>query len=141
MNCSTRGTSSRVAGRMVMESVIYASCRPRACPVHTGPRPLLSSDALQSLRDAAGAREQRLEKIAIAAAAGAPALEQVHLHEIHRIDVGIAQPDGALQRRIAVQQVCAALQPQDALARPGVFGADLSRESPQRPGDEDVVGG
>src|SRR6185312_17414417 len=53
-----------------------------------------SGDALQSLRNAAGAREQRIEEITVGAAAGTPALEQVHLHEVHRIDVGAAQPDG-----------------------------------------------
>src|SRR5579883_2680911 len=118
MNSRTRGTSSRFAGRIVIVSLMWLSCARLSC------------DALQPLRNPARAREQRLEEIAVAAAAGTPALQQVYLHEVHRIDVGIAQADGSLQRRLAVEQLRAALEGQDPLARQLVFGADLCREPP-----------
>src|ERR1700734_2389518 len=117
MNSNTRGTSSRLAGRMVMVSLIWLSS---------------SSDALQPLRNAARAGQQRLEEITVAAAAGAPALQQVHLHEVHRIDIRVAQPDGALQRGLAIEEARGAFQPQHALARLVVLGADHGREPPQR---------
>src|SRR6516225_5630484 len=84
MNSSTSGSSCAAAGRMVTVSAIA------------------STGALQPLRDAADAREQRREQLAVLAAAGAPALQQVHLHEVHGIDVGVAQADGALHGRIVV---------------------------------------
>src|SRR6185312_4163227 len=147
MNSSTRGTSSGVAGRIVIVSLMLAPCEMRAtCDSGTWMWPAAaggtqSSDALQPLGDAARAGEERLEEVAVAAPAGAPALQQVHLHQIHRIDVGIAQPDGTLQRRLAVEQVRAALQPEHPLPRPRVLGADLGGEPPQRLGYEDVIRG
>ena len=63
-----------------------------------GPRPQTrSARTLQALRYPTDAGEQRIEQIAILALAGAPALQQVHLHQVHRIDVGIAQLDRPLQ--------------------------------------------
>ena len=45
----------------------------------------------------------------------APALQQVHLHEVDGVDVRVAQPDRALQRRLRVEQPRAALHRQDVL--------------------------
>src|ERR1700691_6348161 len=63
-----------------------------------------SAGGLQSLRDAAYGDPQRAEQGLILAPRRTPALEQVHLHEVHGIDIGIAQVDGPLQGRIAVEQ-------------------------------------
>src|SRR6516162_6404534 len=107
MNSSTSGISPGSAGRMVMASGMG------------------STGALQSLGDAADAREQRREQLAVLAAARAPALQQVHLHEIHGIEVGVAQADGALHGRIEVEQLAAVADGEHLRARPLVLGAQL----------------
>ena len=56
--------------------------------------------------------------------AGAPAPQQIHLHEMHRVDVRVAQHDRALHRRLAVQQALARRAPSALAARVQlVFGA------------------
>ena len=71
---------------------------------------------------------------------GAPALQQVDLHEVHRVDVGIAQLDRALQRRIGIEQLAAVLDGEHLLARqPRTRRADVAAEAAQRLGRERVV--
>ena len=105
----------RVAGRMLMRARLTHQpvlCRPCG--------------------DAADAGQQRLEQVAVLAAAGAPALQQVHLHEVHRVDVGVAQADGALQLWLGVEQRAAALDGEDLFAGEAVLAADVLAEVAQR---------
>src|SRR5262245_11683688 len=89
-----------------------------------------SSGALQTLGNPANTREQRGEQLSILAAAGAPALQQVHLHEIHRVDVRIAQADGALHGRVEIEQLTAVAYREHLRARPLVFFTQLRGEAP-----------
>src|ERR1700740_1231685 len=97
MNSSTSGASSAAAGRMM-------------------PGPAMSSGALQALGNAADAREQRREQFPILASAGAPALQQIHLHEVHGIEIRVTQTDRALHGRDEVEQLAAAADLEHLLA-------------------------
>src|SRR6516162_7929937 len=108
MNSSTSGSSSAAAGRMV---------RPSG----------MSAGALQALGDAADAREQRREQLVILAATGPPALQQVDLHEVHRIDVGVAQTDGALHGRIEIEPLAGAADGENLTAGPVKHNANRGR--------------
>src|SRR5689334_15309831 len=113
MNSSTSGSSSAAAGRMLRVSGMECAAR---AP---------SSGALQTLSDTANTREQRGEQLSILAAAGAPALQEVHLHEVHRVDVRIAQADGALHGRIEIEQLTAVTYREHLRAGPLVFFTQL----------------
>src|ERR1700722_5551385 len=109
-----RGTSCSVAGRMGMGSVISR----------------LSTRTLQSLRDTRDARQQRFKQVAVTAVRVAPALQQVDLHQVHRVDVGVAELDRALQGRVRVEQVAAVLDGEDMLPGRLVLGADVDEIVP-----------
>src|ERR1700716_3148562 len=79
--------------------------------------PRRSSPAWQALGDACDTHQQRLEQVAVRASPGAPALQQIHLHQVDGIEVGIAQLDRALQRRIGIEQRAAVLDGENLLAR------------------------
>src|SRR5262252_5124359 len=102
-------------------------------------RSVISPGALQTLGYAADAREQRREEIAILASAGAPALQQVHLHEIHRVEVRVAQADGALHGRIEIEQLTRATDLQHLAAGSLVLRAQLGGKWAQLLGRERVV--
>src|SRR3979490_2085369 len=97
--------------------------------------PRRSSRALQALGDACDTRQQRLEQVAVRASPGAPALQQIHLHQVDGIEVGVAELDRALQRRIGIEQRPAVLDGENLLARALELAADLAREAaqPRRP--------
>ena len=69
---------------------------------------------------ARNAREQRL----ILAVSGAPALEQIHLHEMHGVDIGIAQRDRALQASDRCRAAAPRRAAQHVPHRQRVFAAD-----------------
>src|SRR3977135_530254 len=118
MKASTVETSCSAAGRMVTMSVLIGC---RGSPGWILPR------ALQSLGDAGDACEECLEQIAIPAVARAPALQQVHLHQVHGIDVGIAQLYRSLQRRVRVEERAAVLDGEHMFAGGGVLVADVDK--------------
>src|SRR5438105_2441580 len=78
-----------------------------------------SARTLQALRDPTDACQQRLEEVAVLAPCGAPALEQIHLHEIHGIDIRVAQLQRPLQGGIGIEQRLAALDLEDMLTGDG----------------------
>src|SRR2546427_7381945 len=78
----------------------------------SGPRKP-SPRVLQPLGDPADRREQRLEEIVVRPAVRAPARQQLHLKEAHRVHVRIAQPDRALQRWVLIEQRGRPLEPQE----------------------------
>src|SRR4029077_15962241 len=93
--------------------------------------PRRSSGALQPLGDAGDTRQQRLEQVAVRASPGAPALQQIHLHQADGIEGGTAQLDRALPRRIGIEQRAAAPDGEDLLARALELAADLAGEAAQ----------
>src|SRR5262245_39879491 len=74
------------------------------------------SGALQSLADAAHRREQRREHFPILPSARTPASQQIDLHEVHRIDVRIAQHDRTLHGRLSVEESRTSTQLEDLFA-------------------------
>ena len=94
---------------------------------------------MQTLRDTTDAREQGFEEIAILSIGRAPTLQQVDLHQVHRVDVGIAQLDRTLQRRIRVEQGLAAFDREHVFACVRVFAAEVGKERVERSGREHVV--
>ena len=64
---------------------------------------------LQALGDAVDAGQHSLKQVFIFASAGTPTPQQVHLHQVHRINVGIAQGNGPLQGPVTVQQLAGLL--------------------------------
>src|SRR5262249_46881386 len=126
---STAATSTQVrravhAGTLG-EARIAAWSHGRIFGLPMASRAARSARALQPLGDATDAREQRREQLAVLTAARAPALQQVHLHEVHGIEVGVAQPDRALHGRIEVEQRAAVADGEHLRARALVFGAQL----------------
>jgi hypothetical protein len=78
------------------------------------------------LSDAADRGPQCSEQRFIAPARRTPALQQIHLHEMHGIDIGIAQHDGPLQRRVIVDETGGAAKPQHVVHGQLEFLADGS---------------
>src|SRR6266511_273170 len=69
-----------------------------------------SARALQPLRNAAHACQERPEHFVVRPPLGAPPLQQIDLQQAHRIYVRIAQENRPLQRRVGVEQRLLALQ-------------------------------
>jgi len=59
---------------------------------------------LQTLRNTVDAREQGLEQFTIGASACTPATQQIDLHEVHGIDIGVSECQRALLGAFAVQK-------------------------------------
>src|SRR4029077_11291984 len=114
MKARMRGKSLRVAGRIVISP------------------DTVSARGLHALGDGPDARQQRVEELAVGASPGAPALEQVDLHQVHRINVGVAQRNRALHGRVGIEQRAAVLDGEHLLAGALELSADLAREAPQR---------
>jgi hypothetical protein len=75
------------------------------------------------------------------ALAGAPALQQVDLHQVHRIDIRITQLDRALQRGIRVQELIALRDQQQVRSGELVLATHLVEEAQQRLRSQHVVRG
>ena len=125
MKASTSGISCSAAGRMVTVSGMVAvevagsGCAFSRCSAGPGRCRRRSPAAPRTGRGPG-------------APLGAPALQQVHLHEVHRIDVGVAQLDRALQCRIGIEQLAAVPDGEHLRARRLVLGADVVRIVAQR---------
>src|SRR6266702_7018815 len=127
LTTKTIADDSRIGSHSAVSPVIAASGghereeerpTPGPCPGdggnlgrESGPRKP-SPRVLQPLGDPADRREQRLEEIVVWPAGRAPARQQLHLKEAHRVHVRIAQPDRALQRWVFIEQRGRPLEPQ-----------------------------
>ena len=60
-----------------------------------------SARGLQSRRDAADAGQQGLQQVLVLARGRAPPPQQIHLHQVHGVHIGIAQLDGPLLGAVA----------------------------------------
>src|SRR5581483_8838069 len=127
---------------MASSAVEYFVCERDGGQVRMGLRTgalVRSTGALQPLRDAGNAGEQSLEEVPVAATGLAPAMQQIDLHEVHGVDIRVAQLDGALQGRVGIQQGARVLDREDMLPRDLEFGANLPEEVSQRLRSEDLV--
>src|SRR5690606_4407847 len=59
-------------------------------PLQAGPQPVVCRPWAMPLTLASKA----LEKILVLAPRGAPAAQQIHLHQVHGVDIGVSQPHG-----------------------------------------------
>ena len=122
MKPSIRGTSCSVAGRMVMASARRCGVS-NACGwawgahrCHLRRRARMhsrSASALQALRDTRDALPAALRTGRGRGGHWSASVATGRPHEIHRVDIGIAELDRALQRRVFIEQVAAVLDSED----------------------------
>src|SRR4029078_8397717 len=88
------------------------------------------------VRDAVDARGERVEHRVFCPASGSPALEHVDLQEADRIDVRVAQPNGAPKDPRCLEQLALTRELEHEIDTALVLAAD-HREEPlvQRPGE------
>src|SRR5689334_22631597 len=91
-------------------------------------RVLPSTGTLQTLRDPTDAGEQRFEQVPVLPLALTPALQQIDLHQVHRVDIRVAQLDRPLLCGIAVEERAAVFDRQHLLASGDVLGPDSRKE-------------